>query len=114
MKYAFQEGGISMPDEAREVIFPHGVPVTMLAGKQELTPRSRPVKSPFRLPAKEVDTPSTRAEGGLASDADMIKEQARNSQPLNLGENLLEASSSSSSAANARTKHGDHREEPSA
>lgn len=114
LKLAFQEGGISMPDEAREVIFPHGVPVTMLDGKQELAPRSRPVKSPFRLPAKEVDTPSTRAEGGLASDADMIKEQARISQPLKLGENLLEASSSSSSAANARTKHGDHREEPSA
>jgi xylulose-5-phosphate/fructose-6-phosphate phosphoketolase len=33
VKLAFQNQGISMPDEAREVVFPQGVPVTMLAEK---------------------------------------------------------------------------------
>ncbi len=32
VKLAFQENGISMPDEAREVVFPQGVPVAMLNG----------------------------------------------------------------------------------
>ena len=33
VKLAFQKHGISMPDEAREVVFPQGVPVTVLDGK---------------------------------------------------------------------------------
>jgi small conductance mechanosensitive channel len=33
VKLAFQKHGISMPDEAREVVFPHGIPVTVLDGK---------------------------------------------------------------------------------
>jgi small conductance mechanosensitive channel len=33
VKRAFQKHGISMPDEAREVVFPQGVPVTVLDGK---------------------------------------------------------------------------------
>ena len=32
VKRAYQKHGISMPDEAREVVFPQGVPVTMLQG----------------------------------------------------------------------------------
>ncbi|MBW3597779.1 MAG: mechanosensitive ion channel, partial [Planctomycetes bacterium] len=35
VKRAFQEAGVSMPDEAREVLFPQGVPVRMLAAEEE-------------------------------------------------------------------------------
>ena len=37
VKLAFQQHGISMPDEAREVVFPQGVPVTMLDRRPEGT-----------------------------------------------------------------------------
>ena len=41
VKIAFQEHGISMPDESREVVFPHGVPVTMLeANSKSMTGQS--------------------------------------------------------------------------
>jgi small conductance mechanosensitive channel len=35
VKRAFQDAGISMPDEAREVVFPDGVPVRMLEAGPE-------------------------------------------------------------------------------
>lgn len=91
VKLAFQQHGISMPDEAREVVFPKGIPVTMLEGKPQET---RDIGSFKRLPAQqppdELDAASTKAEGGLSSEAGVIKEQARHVQPLNHGENLLE------------------------
>lgn len=89
VKLAFQKHGITMPDEAREVVFPQGIPVTMVNGKPEdngLAPVAR-VSAP--TPPEAFDAASTKAEGGLASEAGVIKEQARHVQPLNDGENLL-------------------------
>jgi small-conductance mechanosensitive channel len=93
VKRAFQEHGITMPDDAREIIFPHGVPVTLVdvtaavptapgdAGPQ----RRRPVAAP----AEDTDAVSTQAEAGLYSEAVVIEAQARQAQPLKGGENLL-------------------------
>lgn len=90
VKRAFQEHGISMPDEAREVVFPQGIPVTMLEGIPAEVHIATPGK---QLPAKprheELDVASTKAEAGLYSEATVIKEQARQAQPLKEGENLL-------------------------
>ncbi len=98
VKLAFQEHGISMPDEAREVIFPQGIPVTMLDVRQEATRESEPARrSQGRPPGREVHTASTEAEGRLESEAVVIKEQARRVQPLNQEENLLEVPSGASS-----------------
>lgn len=98
VKLAFQKHGISMPDEAREVVFPQGIPVTVLDGKRDTTQGAGPVN---RLPAQscrdELDAPSTEAEGGLASEAGVIKDQARQVQPLNDGENLLKVTSGTQS-----------------
>lgn len=92
IKRAFQENGISMPDEAREVIFPKGVPVRML-GRAEEEPSAVPAEESPRTPdgpevvaASEVATP---AEVGLFSEAGMLDQQARQSNPLNESENLL-------------------------
>jgi small conductance mechanosensitive channel len=92
VKRAFQQHGISMPDEAREVVFPRGVPVTLLEGKPEETrgdgsPR-RPHVSP---PSEGLDAVSTKAEAGLSSEAGVLEEQARQGEPLDEGENLLRA-----------------------
>ncbi len=90
VKRAFQEHGISMPDEAREVVFPQGIPVTMLEG----IPADVRIAAPGKqLPAEprreELDVASTKAEAGLYSEATVIEEQARQAQPLKEGENLL-------------------------
>lgn len=83
VKRAVQDAGISMPDEAREVTFPKGVPVRIIeterAGEPADTGRARLIEDPEAV--------STEAEAGLESEAEEIKEQARNSWTP--GENLL-------------------------
>jgi len=89
VKRAFQDSGISMPDEAREVTFPHGVPVRMIKGEGAAGPAD-----PARAkPTAEPETVATKAEAGLESEAEEIKELARRSWTP--GENLLTSSSSS-------------------
>ncbi|MBA3699470.1 MAG: mechanosensitive ion channel [Planctomycetes bacterium] len=106
VKRAFQQHGISMPDEAREIIFPHGVPVTMLDATQEPTkdPTKNPTKNPTKEPkkdpgsltssgdaprAKGVEAVSTKAEAGLSNEAGILVEQARQAKPVDEDENLL-------------------------
>jgi len=94
VKRAFQKHGISMPDEAREVVFPQGVPVTVIDGKPADVLGAIPGK---RLPDQSLhetlDAVSTKAEAGLYSEAIVIEEQARLAQPLKNGENLLPVAS---------------------
>lgn len=103
IKRAFQEAEISMPDEARELVFPQGVPVRLLGdgstadtALQPATDMRQP-KEPLPIEPLPVEPLSTSAEGGLRSDADEIEGQARQSRELE-GENLL-ASPSDSAAA---------------
>jgi small conductance mechanosensitive channel len=106
VKRAYQEHGISMPDEAREVVFPRGLPITMVeaeaAGDEERRRMDRTGAAPGkrlvdRSPA-ELDAASTDAEGGLHSEAGVIGEQARQVEPLHEAENLLDGASGAPSA----------------
>lgn len=94
VKRAFQEHGISMPDEAREVVFPKGIPITML---EEKPPEAHAAAKRKRFSAEarheELDVVSTKAEAGLYSEATVIDKQARQAQPLKEGENLLPGAS---------------------
>ncbi len=90
VKRAFQEHGVSMPDEAREIIFPDGVHVTMERPESEKIVdggKGRDRKAPPNRAGAEAV--ATRAEGGLSSEAGVIKEQARQAQPVPPEENLL-------------------------
>ena len=91
VKLAFQEHGISMPDEAREVVFPQGVPVSMLDGdtSKSQTRNARNQSTSATEHASELNAASTKAEAGLYSEANDIKKQAEQAQPLDNGENLL-------------------------
>lgn len=96
VKRAFQEHGITMPDDAREVIFPQGVPVTLIdrtasasaasAAGGDTGPQRRRAAA---APADDADAVSTQAEAGLYSEAVVIEAQACEAQPLKGGENLL-------------------------
>jgi small-conductance mechanosensitive channel len=89
MKRTFQDHGISMPDEAREVIFPRGIPITMLseppAATEPEAPGSATVVPLNRLP----EVVATPAEGGLSSEANTLDAQARQAHEPNEKENLL-------------------------
>jgi len=87
VKRAFQDSGISLPDEAREVTFPHGVPVRIMEGA-EAAQAAEPAPA---KPTAAAETVATKAEAGLQSEAGEIKEQARSSWTP--GENLLTSSS---------------------
>jgi len=88
IKRAFQDSGVSMPDEAREVTFPHGVPVRILEGEG-----AAEAPEPTRAkPTAEPETVATKAEAGLQSESEEIKGQARKSWTP--GENLLTPPSS--------------------
>ncbi|MEZ6148199.1 MAG: mechanosensitive ion channel family protein [Planctomycetaceae bacterium] len=98
VKGAFDQAGISMPDEAREVIFPNDVPVRMLSYDTACgigLPRSTTGPPEHVSRKAETDEVSTPAEGGLASEADEIREQARQSRTPDEGSNLLEETSAS-------------------
>ncbi|HUF09381.1 MAG TPA: mechanosensitive ion channel family protein [Rhodothermales bacterium] len=84
---AFKDAKISLPDEAREVTFPHGVPVRIIEGEQAV----EPAEPTMAKPTAEPETVVTKAEAGLQSEAEEIKEQARKSWTP--GENLLNPSS---------------------
>ncbi len=90
VKRAFQREGITIRDEAREVVFPRGVPVTLHGGIPEETqpfePREQPPAEP---PAEGLDAVATKAEAGLSSEAGDLEQQARHAKPLDEGENLL-------------------------
>lgn len=99
VKRAFQERGISMPDEAREILFPHGVPVRMLREGEELTPSGAPSDLGMRNRAPSSPSPAgvaasgaatTKAEGGLSSEKGTLQEQARQAKPIGDTENLLD------------------------
>ena len=91
VKRAFQEQGISMPDGAREVVFPQGVPVTVLEDKSPAAAADQQqVGSTADTQHEKADAVST-AESGLYSEALAIEEQARQAQPMKEGENLLPA-----------------------
>lgn len=88
IKRAFQEGGISMPDESREVIFPQGIAIHMIKEETKIA-----LEKP--LP-KEPGHSVTDKKSGLRSEAKEIKEQAEQAQPPEAGKNFLAPDESNS------------------
>ena len=88
VKRAFQTAGISMPDEARELVFPNGVPVRMVADEQPVNPERAAEHRPTP-PAGGTGDITTAAEAGLRSDAGELREQSRKGRTPEEGSDLL-------------------------
>ncbi len=87
VKQSFEKEHISMPDEAREIIFPDGVPVHMSTSSTD-GPVTEPAKKESRpIAGKEQIT--TEAEGSLESEELQLRDQARMSRNPEQGESLL-------------------------
>ncbi len=80
-KRAFDQAGISMPDEAREVVFPEGVHVTTEQSNQ------RAVAADTK--AKAAEPLSNHTEQDLSSNVDEIKQQLKDNPLPSEGEKLI-------------------------
>ncbi|WP_353646938.1 mechanosensitive ion channel domain-containing protein [Mesorhizobium sp. WSM2239] len=68
IKRVLVEHDVSMPDEAREVIFPQGVPFVCVGEmKSKVAPAPASAAAPNR-PMAEPNTEATSAEGGLGNE----------------------------------------------
>jgi small-conductance mechanosensitive channel len=91
VKLAFQRHGISMPDEAREVVFPRGVPVTIIEHEAaKMQTRDEIAGAGASSASRQTEAVSTKAEAGLHNEDEALEEQARRAAPLDEGENLLD------------------------
>lgn len=86
VKQAFDGAGISMPDEAREVVFPGGVPVRMIEEKGEIAADDGAKQVRLAPPAG-----GRPGEGDLASEAADIAQQAQRARNPEGGPNLLQS-----------------------
>jgi len=85
----FTARGISMPDDAREVIFPQGVPVTMVNNQEQVSEQKDPVKqSPVSEPQSLTDKGSA-AHDDVSSENDDIRRQAEEARAPEQGANIL-------------------------
>ena len=90
VKRALEEAGISMPDTAREIIFPEGVPIQQ-AEREELAKEGTPGK------VEKGETATVSAgEGSLASEEADLKRQAAAADIPEAKDNLLAESESQS------------------
>ncbi|BBO31149.1 mechanosensitive ion channel domain-containing protein [Lacipirellula parvula] len=80
---ALAEAGITMPD-AREVIFPLGVP--LIEPEKAEAQRIEREEEEAHEPAPPI---VTRSEGGLRNEREVIREQVKQSRELEPGSNLL-------------------------
>lgn len=86
-KLAIQQAGLSMPDEAREIIFPKGVP--LLQPQEPIEQPSSP-SSPGSAP-KPAASPSQidPSDAELKNDLEELERQADEARSPEQGENLL-------------------------
>ncbi|WP_197527672.1 mechanosensitive ion channel family protein [Posidoniimonas polymericola] len=100
VKRRLQQGGFTLPDESREMIFPQGVPVRLI---QEEGGPGRPASATTESNAAAADQAAepadegepeleaTEAEGNLVSEKHEIQQQAAGARPLSDGENLIDS-----------------------
>ena len=88
---AYDDAGISMPDDAREVIFPDGVPVRMLEDGESLEESDPSPTPPITHAERRADgSDATEAEGDLQSEVHDIQKQAEASRSPEDGKDIME------------------------
>ncbi|MDG6098059.1 mechanosensitive ion channel family protein [Alteromonas sp. ZYF713] len=85
----FTAQGISMPDDAREVIFPQGVPVTMVNNQEQVSEQKEAVQpSPVSEPQPQA-IKHAAAPDDVSSENDDIRRQAEEARAPEQGANIL-------------------------
>lgn len=87
VKQKFIEAGITMPDEARELVFPEGVPVRMSDAVAAPAPSSPPATTPQPPPAEPK---TTSGEGDLSTEKDEVMRATKDDETVKAEQNLIE------------------------
>ena len=85
---ALEAAGVSMPDDAREVIFPQGVPVRRLGSDASGQSPERK-EAVIQEDTRDAEDHATEAEGDLSSDVGSIEKQAAASRRPEDGATVL-------------------------
>lgn len=91
VKQKLTNAKITMPDEARELVFPQGVPVQMIESAQtiESKPQTKVTRSP-RRDQPNIDQPTASAgEGNLDAEQDEVMRATRDDEFVDAGSNLI-------------------------
>lgn len=87
VKAAIDAAGLTMPDDAREVIFPRPVSIVM-EDKPSADPNAPARGAATTPPAADSET-TTEAEGDLTNESEEIRKQAADSDQLDLGPDIV-------------------------
>lgn len=88
IKNALDQNGFTLPDEAREVIFPNGVPIWTPDEQSKNRYTSKQIRTSQLTP--KLPPVATPAEGDLSSEDAELQKQAQEARSLNEGEDLLQ------------------------
>jgi len=84
VKKAFDDANISMPDEAREVVFPDGIQIKQVSDADSTTDQTN------NKPAKPDEPESSAIEDDLSNEVDEIRKQSAASQLTEEQDNLID------------------------
>ncbi|MEP7704811.1 mechanosensitive ion channel family protein [Paraglaciecola sp. 25GB23A] len=85
----FEKHGISMPDDAREIIFPQGIVVHQAQPPTLSADHEPKVKYEKIVDDSALDLQDDEQDADLASDADDIRQQAKEARDPEKGQNIL-------------------------
>lgn len=86
---ALLEAGISLPDDAREVVFPNGVPLIQMDERTHAAQKTKIHDEAIVAAKKEQESTATAAEGDLKSEVDELNRQAAAAGVPEKGKDLL-------------------------
>lgn len=91
---SLERSGVSLPDEAREIIFPQGVPLARSRDNQSdaASGESKPINNRCAdesVMSADLADEATDAEGDLTSEVSDIREQARRSRTPEAGPDIV-------------------------
>lgn len=91
VRRVLEDAGISMPDDAREVLFPQGVPVRLLEQGEPHPAPPAPETTPASDAAarRDATVAATDAEGSLETEAEDIEQQVRASRQPEPGADVM-------------------------
>lgn len=87
VKQKLTEAEISMPDEAREIVFPYGVPVQLLDAKSGESQQLPTLKKPASAPAEPT---ASIGEGNLASEQAEVMRATDDDETIEGDANLID------------------------
>lgn len=85
----FEQHGISMPDDAREIIFPQGIRLQQANSSDKAPVVKAMDKPPVPADNTTADLQARQQEEDLSSDAEDIRQQAKEARDPETGQNIL-------------------------